>query len=75
MYKKDYKAINEAFIDERTCGHNLCDFDDEYHDLGQIAELIGIEMIYNDEEDYFEFKNTQDEKRCREALEYYYSLH
>ena len=75
MYKKDYEITDETVIDECEYGQILCDFDDEYRDLRQIAELIGIEMNYNDEEECFKFKNTNDEKRCREALEYYYSLH
>jgi len=74
MLKKDIKAIKEVYIDERECGHTICDFDDEQHDLREIAEVIGVDMI-EDEEEELVFKNEKDKARTEEALSYYYELH
>lgn len=74
MLKKDYKAIDEAVILERECGHLICDFDDYDNDLGEIAEVIGVDMVKNEDEEWT-FKTIKDEERVKEALNYYYSLH
>ena len=74
MFKKDYKAIDEAIDMERESGHLFCDFDDYQHDLQEIADMIGVEMV-EDEEENFVFKNAKDEARVKEALNYYYEQH
>jgi len=75
MLKKDIKAVNEAFIDERECGHTICDFDDRQNDLEVMAETIGVDMVYNEDEEEWAFKNEKDKARTEEALSYYYELH
>lgn len=74
MLKKDYKAVDEAIKEERESGHIFCDFDDYKHDLQEVADMIGVEMIENEEEDLV-FKNAKDEARVKEALDYYYKQH
>ena len=74
MLKKDIKAINKVFIDERECGHAICDFDDYDHDLREIADVIGVEMVENEEEELV-FRNKKEESRVKEALNYYYELY
>lgn len=74
MLKKDIKAIKDAVIMERECGHLFCDFDDYENDLQVIAETIGVDMIENEDEELI-FKNKKDETRVIEALDYYYDLH
>jgi len=73
MLKKDYKAIDEAVEMERNSGHFFCDFDDYQHDLQEIADMIGVDMVENEEE--WVFKNAKDEARVKEALNYYYKQH
>lgn len=78
MLKKDERAIKSAVREERECGHTFCDFDDKQNDLREIAEIIGVEMIYNEDdeaEEEYVFKNEKDEERVKEALNYYYELH
>lgn len=75
MLKKDIKAVNEVFIDERECGHTICDFDDHQNDLEVMAETIGVDMVYNEDEEEWAFKNEKDKARTEEALNYYYNLH
>ena len=74
MLKKDIKVINEVFIDERECGHTMCDFDDHQNDLEVMAETIGVDMIENEDEEWV-FKSEKDRLRVEEALNYYYNLH
>ena len=74
MYKKDIKEIDSTIEMERECGHIFCDFDDREHDLRTIAEIIGVEMVENEEEE-FVFKNKKDEQRVNECLDYYYECH
>ena len=74
MLKKDIKAIEEACLEERECGYFICDFDDYRHDLREIANVVGVEMIKNEEEELV-FRNKKDESRVEEALNYYYELH
>ena len=74
MLKKDLKAVKEVFIDERECVHTICDFDDYENDLCEIAEVIGVDMIENEDEEWV-FKNEKDRLRVEEALSYYYELH
>ncbi len=49
MYKKDIKEINAVVSEERECGHIFCDFDDHDHDLREIADLLGVETLDEDE--------------------------
>lgn len=70
----DYSCIKELVEDERECGHTICDFDDYHHDLRQIAETIGVDMIENEDEEWV-FKNEEDRIRVEKALSYYYDLH
>ena len=74
MLKKDYKAIDEAIKLERESGHIFCDFDDYQHDLEEVADMIEVEMV-EDEEENLVFKNAKDEARVKEALDYYYQQH
>ena len=73
MLKKDIKAIEKTYLEERKCGHTICDFDDYNHDLKEIAEVIDVDMI--EDEDEFGFKTKKDKTRVEEALKYYYELH
>lgn len=75
MLKKDIKVIEETYLEERECGHLICDFDDYQNDLEVIAETIGVDMIYNEDEEQWFFKNKKDKSRVKEALSYYYELH
>lgn len=74
MTKKDKKLIEDIFLEERECGHTICDFDDKENDLTAIADELGIEYDYNDEDEII-FKTAEEEKRVRECLDYYYELH
>ena len=71
MLKKDIKTINEVIELEYECGHCTFDFDDYHHDLREMAEIIGVEMIQNEDEEWM-FKNKKDEERVKDALNYYY---
>lgn len=75
MLKKDERAICSAVCEEREYGYNICDFDDERHDLRAIAEVIDVEMHYDEDEKEFIFKNKKDEARVKETLNFYYKLH
>ncbi len=74
MLKKDIKTIEETYLEERKCDFLICKFDDYEHDLREIADVIGVEMVENEEEE-FVFRNKKDESRVKEALSYYYELH
>lgn len=74
MLRKDEKAIEDAYIEERECGHTFCDFDDEQHDMQEIADIIGVDYDYN-EEDEILFKSKKDEQRVSDAYDYYLELH
>ena len=74
MTKKDIKTIEEMVLDERKYGYIFCDFDDYRHDLMEIADAIGIEMIQNEDEEWV-FKTEKQKQRVEEALQYYYDLH
>lgn len=71
MLKKDIKAIDEVIELEHECGHCSFDFDDYHHDLREMADVVGVEMIQNEDEEWI-FKNEKDEARVKEALDYYY---
>ena len=49
MLKKDIKAIEKTYLEERECGHTICDFDDYNHDLKEIAEVIDVDMIEDED--------------------------
>ncbi len=74
MFKKDYNAVDKAIKLERESGHLFCDFDDYQHDLEEVAEMLDVEMV-EDEEENLVFKNAKDEARVKEALDYYYNHH
>lgn len=74
MLKKDIKTINEMISDERECGHSCFDFDDREHDLREMSECIGVDMVYDEEEEGFKFANKKDEQRINECLDYYYEV-
>ena len=72
------EMIKECVEEERECGHTICDFDDYDHDLRQIAEVIGVDMVYDEDEEecaFKTFKNEKDKVRTEAALNYYYELH
>lgn len=75
MLKKDERVIESAVREERECGHTFCDFDDKQNDLREIAEIIGVEMGYDEDKEEYVFKNKDDEARVKESLNYYYELH
>lgn len=70
--REDIKAINNVILMERETGHCLFDFDDYYHDMIQMAEILGIKMFYNEEEEEWMFHNAIDQVRTKTALSYYY---
>lgn len=74
MLKKDIEVINEMFIEERECGHTCFDFDDYEHDQLEMAETIGVKLVYDEEEDEYKIANEKDKQRVNECLDYYYSL-
>ena len=67
--------IEECVEEERECGHAICDFDDYNHDLREIAEVIGVDVVYDEDEEERVFKNEKDKVRTKAALNYYYELH
>ena len=74
MLKKDIKVIDEMVSDERECGYCGFDFDDRQHDLRAMSECIGVDMVYDEEEEEFKFANEKDEQRVNECLDYYYEV-
>lgn len=74
MLKKDIKVIKETISDEREYGHSSFDFDDRHHDLRAMAECIGVDMVYDEEEETYKFANEKDKQRVSECLDYYYSI-
>lgn len=74
MLKKDKKIIENAYIEERECGHTFCNFDDEQHDIQEIADIIGADYDY-DEENKIIFKSKKDKQRVSDAYDYYQELH
>lgn len=75
MTKQMIRDIRDVYCDEREYGHTICDFDDRDNDLREIAEVIGIEMIYDEDEEEWVFASEKDKKITNEALDYYYELH
>ena len=75
MTKQMIRDIRDVYCDERECGHTICDFDDREGDLREIAEVIGIEMVYDEDEEEWIFASEKDEEITNEALDYYYELH
>lgn len=75
LSKKVKKMIKECVEEERECGHTICDFDDYDHDLREIAEVIDVDMVYDEDEEECAFKNEKDKVRTEAALNYYYELH
>ena len=74
MLKKDIKEIDNIVKDEWDCGHYICDFDDYRHDLKIMAEVLDVELVW-DENDHWSFKNEKDKARVEDALQYYYDSH
>jgi len=75
MTKQMIRAIRDVYCDERECGHTICDFDDREHDLREIAEVVGVEMVYDEDEEEWIFNDADDYNLVSEALDYYYDLH
>lgn len=69
------ETIEECFEDERECGIIICDFDDHQHDLREIAEVIGVQMVFNEDKQEWGFVNSKDKELVEAALNYYYELH
>lgn len=75
LSKKVKEMIKECVEEECECGHTICGFDDYDHDLREIADVIGVEMIEDEDEEGWTFKNEKDKVRTEKALHYYYELH
>ncbi len=69
------EAIEECVEDERECGVMICDFDDRQHDLREIAEAVGVQMVFKVDKQEWGFANSKDKKLVEAALNYYYELH
>jgi len=72
MNNNDIILINAVILEQRQTGHCLFDYDDYRHDLQEMADVIGVEMIYDEDEEEWIFQNMYDECRVKEALAYYY---
>lgn len=75
MTKQMKQDIRDVYCDEREYGQVMCDFDDREHDLRTIARIIGIKMIYDEDEEKWIFASENDKTITNEALDYYYNLH
>ena len=72
MLKKDLKVVDDLIKMQKETGVCLFDFDDYEHDLDEMANAIGVEMVYDEDEEIWEFKDVKDSYRTKIALDYYY---
>ena len=69
------EIIKECVKEEHEFGIIVCDFDDRQHDLREIAEVVGVQMVFKVDKQEWGFANSKDKKLVEAALNYYYELH
>lgn len=73
MYNEIIDKVTELVETEQKTGHCLFDFDDLEHDRRQMAEVLDIKMVYDEDEEEYKFKHEWEEEVVRLALDYYYN--
>lgn len=67
-------TVENLIKEEREYGQYMFDYDDYYHDLRIMAECLDIDLVWNEDDEEWNFPSKELEEYTKEALEYYYKM-